>query len=65
MIWELERVPSFSGKSTLWSWRLLKGVEVDEVYGLVLDVLAWDFEVVAVIDFSALREDSDADWVVA
>jgi hypothetical protein len=50
MIWELERVPSFSAK------RLLKGgVEVDEVYRLVFDVLAQDFEIVAVIELAFLH----------
>jgi hypothetical protein len=64
MIWELERVPSlrlrsgqaFFGKEDVVVLAAVKGrVEVDEVDGLVLDVLAEDAKVVAVIELILLH----------
>jgi len=42
-------------------------VEVDEVDGFVLEVLAQGFEILAVnkAGFSPLREDSNGDWVLS
>src|ERR1700691_6267217 len=64
MIWELERVPSlrlrsgqaFFGEEDVVILAAVKGrVEVDEVDGFVLDVLAEDGEVVAVIELVLLH----------
>jgi len=64
MIWELERVPSlrlrsgqaFFGEEDVAVLAAVAGrVEVDEVDGFVLDVVAEDGEVVAVVELVLLR----------
>jgi len=56
MIWELERVPSFSAKEHVVVLAAVEGrVEVDEVCRLVVEVPAQDFEVIAVIELAFLH----------
>lgn len=56
MIWELERGAVLFGEEHVLVLAAVEGrVEVDEVDGFVLDVLARDFEVVAVIELVFLH----------